>query len=320
MNAKTGNTTIADTMEPGGSVQGKCPICGPGILVAQPFRYLFHARYLYGVSCPSCSLTFVHPQPSAEEIAGMYQEEYFRENSEEVGAHGPRAYMEMAQESAEERKGSARRLDRALLRDRTERGRLLEIGCGPGFLLAEMRALGWTVQGLELSPFAAGYARDTLGLDVTEGAVEAGVFPRDSFDAVFMGDVLEHLPAPLASLRAVHTWLRVGSVAAIAVPSTLNLASARLGMALYRATGRCKTLRIPPYHLFEYTPQTLRAMVTSAGFEVASLEQSAVPIRKMGLRGSPLENAGKAALQLLAHGTSAVFNRGGDRLLAIALR
>src|SRR5690606_38061225 len=255
---------------------------GPGTLVPQPFRYLFHGRYLYGVSCPSCSLTFVHPQPSPEEIAEMYQEEYFRANSDEVGAHGPRAYMEMAEESVEERKEPAGRLDEALRRGRPERGRLLEIGCGPGFLLAEMRALGWTVQGLELSAFAARYAREALGLEVLEGAVEPGVFPRDSFDAVIMGDVLEHLPAPLASLRAVHTWLRVGSVAAIAVPSTLNLASARLGMALYRATGRCKTLRIPPYHLFEYTPKTLRAMLTSAGFEVVSLRQSAVPIGKMG--------------------------------------
>jgi 2-polyprenyl-3-methyl-5-hydroxy-6-metoxy-1,4-benzoquinol methylase len=228
--------------------------------------------------------------------------------------------MEMAEESAAERKDAARRLDRRLLRGRTERGRLLEIGCGPGFLLAAMRALGWAVQGLELSRFAAEYARETFGLEVVEGAVEAGVFPRDSFDAVVMGDVLEHLPAPLASLRAVHTWLRPGGAAAIAVPSTLNLVSARLGMSLYRATGRCKTLRIPPYHLFEYTPATLRAMLTRAGFEVVSLEQSAVPIRKMGLRGSAPENAGKAALQLLAHATSSLFNRGGDRLLAIALR
>lgn len=183
-----------------------------------------------------------------------------------------------------------------------------------------MRAIGWTVKGLELSNFAATHAREKLELEVVEGAVEVGVFPRESFDAVVMGDVLEHLPSPLASLRAVHTWLRPGGVAAIAVPSTLNLVSARLGMSLYRATGRCKTLRIPPYHLFEYTPGTLRAMLTSAGFVVDSLEQSAVSIGKMGLRGSALENAGKASMQLLAHATSALFNRGGDRLLAIALR
>lgn len=320
MTERTKGSEAIDSSTSDAGEPGDCPLCGKTSLDKLPFRYSFHDRYLYGVQCRGCGLVFVHPQPSPEEIAAMYDEEYFTENSDEVGAHGPRAYMEMAAEGSQERKAAASRMDARLRRYAPNRGRLLEIGCGPGFFLAELTALGWTGAGLELSAFAARHAREQLGLEVTHGGVAAGVFPPETFQALFMGDVLEHLPAPLEALRAIREWLVPGGVAAIAVPSTLNLVSAKLGMTAYRSLGRCKTLRLPPYHLFEYTPDTLRAMIEAAGLRVQSVEQSAVPIGKMGLRGSAAENIGKVSLQMLAHASSALLNRGGDRLLAIATR
>ena len=51
----------------------------------------------------------------------------------------------------------------ALLRQRTPNaGRLLEIGTGAGFFLKAAVRAGWDAYGLELSPDAAAYARDTL--------------------------------------------------------------------------------------------------------------------------------------------------------------
>jgi SAM-dependent methyltransferase len=261
---------------------------------------------------------FVHPQPSPEEIEKMYGEEYFTECTEEAGAHGPKAYMEMASESAEARRHAARELHRRLLRHLKRTGTLVEVGCGPGFFLKEMQGLGWQVAGVEISEYAVRFARERLGLNVILGNIESDTFPRESVDAVFMGDVLEHLPHPLNALRAVRHWLRPDSILVIAVPSTLNLLSARIGMALYRRLRRFKTLRIPPYHLFEYTPRTLRLTLRTAGYELEELRQSTVPIGKMGLRGSRLENSAKVILQLTAIVTTRLFNTWGDRLTAIA--
>lgn len=84
MSLPTDSAMIRDSLQPGRTIEGICPICGSGRLAVLPFRYLFRGRYLFGVSCASCSLTFVHPQPTHAEIASMYQEEYFRENSDEV--------------------------------------------------------------------------------------------------------------------------------------------------------------------------------------------------------------------------------------------
>jgi SAM-dependent methyltransferase len=304
---------------PGERVEGICPLCDSRELRLRAFRYTFHDRFLYGTQCTRCSLVFIQPQPSRDEIRDMYSEEYFVECSESCGAHGRHAYMEEAAQSGADRVRAARRLERLALSLLERRGRLLEIGCGPGFLLDAFRKLGWEVAGLEISPFAVRHAREQLHLSVELGDVEPDRFPERRFEMVFMGDVVEHLPDPLASLTTVRRWLVPGGIAIIAVPSTLNLLSARAGLVAYRMQGRFKTLRIPPYHLFEYTPATLERMIKASGLVPQRIVQSAVPLTKMGLRGTPIENVGKAALQLLAHATARLFNRGGDRLLAIVL-
>ena len=308
------------SLDLGQRIASTCPVCGPVQLRVLPFRYVFHDRFLYGVRCESCSLVFVHPQPTREEIRSFYTEEYFVQCSESCGAHGRHAYMEEVAQSGTERPRAAARLDRVVLQQLGRRGRLLEVGCGPGFLLDEFRKLGWQVLGLEISPFAVQFAREHLGLSVELGDIEPERFPGAQADAVFLGDVLEHLPEPVGALRTVRHWLSPGGVAIIAVPSTLNLLSARLGLIGYGMRRRFKTLRIPPYHLFEYTPSTLPRVIRAAGLRPVWLRQSAVPLGKMGLRGSPLENAGKVTLQLMAHASAHLLNRGGDRLLAAAIR
>ncbi len=299
-------------------VRTTCHVCGSPEAQVLPFRYAFKDRFLHGVKCLRCSLIYVEPQPTTLEIAAMYDEVYFTTCTDTCGAHGPAAYMEMARNSELQRRAAAERLDVLIRRRVPDRGKFLEVGCGPGFLLHDVRDLGWDVHGLEISEYAVRHASDTLGLQVTRGDIADGIFEEESFDAIFLGDVLEHLPDPLASLNLLRGWLRPDGVLTIAVPSTMNLASARLGLAIYRARGRFKTLKIPPYHLFEYTPRSLRGTLEAAGFRRVEIRQSAVSLRRMGLRGSPMENAGKVTLQVMALLTSALWNRGGDRLTAIA--
>jgi SAM-dependent methyltransferase len=302
----------------GDLIPGECPLCSNQKVKPLSFRYDFMGRFLYGVSCTSCRLVYVHPQPSDSEIEEMYSEEYFTECDESQGAHGTRAYMELASEGKKERENAAKRFDQNLRKYQEGKGDFLEIGCGPGFFLAELQRLGWATRGLELSQYAVDYARNELGLDVCCDNIKSGAFPDNSFDVVYLGDVLEHLPDPIGSLRQIHAWLKSGGLIVIAVPSTMNLLSAKMGMFLYNKLNRMKTLKIPPYHLFEYTPTTLPLVLETAGFKALRLRQSAVPIKKMGLRGSPIENIGKVSLQVIAHLTSSLFNRGGDRLFAIA--
>src|SRR4051795_901878 len=71
-------------------------------------------------------------------------------------------------------------------------GRLLDVGCGPGLLLDEARRRGYETTGLELSRASAAHARDALGLDVRELALE-DFAAEHGFDVVVLADVIEHL-------------------------------------------------------------------------------------------------------------------------------
>ncbi len=76
--------------------------------------------------------------------------------------------------------------------------RLLDIGCGGGFLAEAFAAEGADVHGLDLSPSAVRTAREHaagqgLCLPVVSGRAEALPFASGAFDAVLLADVLEHL-------------------------------------------------------------------------------------------------------------------------------
>ena len=74
-------------------------------------------------------------------------------------------------------------------------GRILDLGCWVGYFLDEARRRGWDPLGVEPSQFAARYAERELGLGVVHaGVLEADLSERE-FAAVFMGDVIEHVPA-----------------------------------------------------------------------------------------------------------------------------
>ena len=49
---------------------------------------------------------------------------------------------------------------------------------------------------MEPSRFAAEFARDRLGLEVTTATLESAELPAEAFDAAVLGDVIEHLPDP----------------------------------------------------------------------------------------------------------------------------
>ncbi len=99
--------------------------------------------------------------------------------------------------------------------------RLLEIGCACGFFLDEARQVGYATEGLEISPYAATFARQQLKLDVRQGSfLEHGDGPRGPFDVVAAFFVLEHFAAQAGAFRKIAELLRPGGLLLFALPST----------------------------------------------------------------------------------------------------
>ena len=156
-----------------------------------------------------------------------------RQSGLPVGAALVDLYREMsdatyADEEAGRRRTAHRLLDMVAVHRPS--GRLLDVGCGHGFLLDEARRRGYDGVGLELSRTAAAHARDTLGLDVREEPL-AGFVDRERFDVIILADVIEHVEDPVAMLDACVELLRPDGVLCVVTPDpsavTARLAGAR---------------------------------------------------------------------------------------------
>ncbi|GAA2256454.1 methyltransferase domain-containing protein [Streptomyces amakusaensis] len=110
-----------------------------------------------------------------------------------------------------------------LLGELTPGALVLDIGCGPGTITADLAALvpGGRVTGVDREPGIVERARAEAagrGLANTEFAV-ADVneldFPDDSFDVVHAHQVLQHLGDPVRALREMRRVCRPGGLVAV---------------------------------------------------------------------------------------------------------
>lgn len=101
--------------------------------------------------------------------------------------------------------------------------RILDIGCGPGTITADLAALvpQGRVTGLDPADDAVQRARAVArerGLDnadFTLGDAQALDFPDGSFDVVHAHQVLQHLGDPVAALREMRRVCRPGGIVAV---------------------------------------------------------------------------------------------------------
>jgi SAM-dependent methyltransferase len=206
--------------------------------------------------CRGCGLLFVNPMLTTAQIASIYDAGYWDPDPPGQGVLSayrvyPRHY----------RFGAAygRKLAKV-----TPRGRMLEIGCGlPFFLKGVADNCDWEVEGVDVAEGISTFARDKLGLKVTEVAFGSGLFPAASFDLVRAKDVIEHVPRPMEFLAAVHEVLKSGGRVELWLPNgPLDLAAARTA---YRRGTR---VTMGAGHILFIAPRVLRGMLLRSGFTI----------------------------------------------------
>ena len=140
---------------------------------------------------------------------------------------------------------------------------LLDIGCGAGFFLKAAELAGWSVAGMETSEAAADYARAVTKVKVFYGNLEEIRLAPESYDAVTMLDILEHLPDPMGTLKEVHRVLKKGGILIVNTPDYQSLSRSILGKGW--------AVLSPAEHLHYFTEKTLRRAFEQAGFRVIGL-------------------------------------------------
>ncbi len=290
----------------------RCLGCGhAGSFRPLAMRYEWQGVSFPAAECPRCGLRFLSVQPEGDSLAALYSAEYF-ETDFRCGRSDTHSFDEAAFKA--ENDGLLERFEPF-----RGAGRLLEVGCASGWLLKHAAARGWTVTGVELSPEAVAHARG-LGLDVRQGTLDDAGLPAASFDLLYMGDVLEHVPDCGETVRQVAALLAPGGHFFLRGPITTHSLARSLALAAYGAAGSAIVLREPPYHLWEFTPRSLRGLAGRAGLEVVALEQAKIPPGRAHGRKSALQRAAMAAVDAVNAPLTRAFNAFGDRVVMVARR
>jgi SAM-dependent methyltransferase len=172
--------------------------------------------------------------------------------------------------------------------------RLVDLGAWVGFLLAEARDRGWEARGIDPSHFASQHARERFGLDVQTADLDTAELPAAGFDAVVLGDVIEHLPDPGAALERVGELLAPAGVVCLMLPDA--------GSRLARAMGR-RWWSVIPTHVQYFTRASLRTLLARHGFSVLEVDTQpkAFTVRYyLGRIGGYSEPAGRALVAAAA--------------------
>jgi 2-polyprenyl-3-methyl-5-hydroxy-6-metoxy-1,4-benzoquinol methylase len=220
-----------------------CPLCGAGN--GRPVFAVKGCPSLL-LACPSCGLARLEPLPSAEELARFYPDAYYGDPGVKF-----RPQVEWLVRAI----GS--RHIRFLARRVPAGGRILDVGCGRGVLLAELADRGFEVHGVERSAAAAAGADPRAQIRIVP-ELAAAAYPDASFDAVFLWHVLEHLREPVAAVREIERLLRPGGKLVVAVPNLSSLQARWAGPAWFHLD--------LPRHVFHFPIAALRRLLEQAGF------------------------------------------------------
>jgi SAM-dependent methyltransferase len=239
-----------------------CPICASVELVAgseivtHDFSFKTCGNKFTYATCV-CGLTYLRNRPVASALDVIYPSDY----SGYIQRTGAVA-------SVRRRNFKAKFTDaRDLLSRPIENLKVLDFGCGNGEFLGAVLHLGDSARVSSLVGFdftLAAVPGDLVSRAIfCDSSLEA--LSRGPFDLVFMNQVIEHLPSPLNTLRAIRDAMNTGGVLSIETPSLSGLD--------YRLQPRSQWGGWhAPRHFALFDETSLRAIVEKAGFLVESFE------------------------------------------------
>ena len=188
---------------------------------------------------------------------------------------------------------------------------LLDVGCSSGAFLHIATQLGYQAEGVEPATQAA-QAAQAAGLKVHHGLLQNIGFAAQSFDAVTLFEVIEHLKQPLGLLQECHRILKPGGIMLIGTGNAASWTAATMG-------SRWEYLHIDGHggHVSFFNPASMALLAQRAGFVLERIETRNVRFFEKGERSPVIYAAAKIAAELL-NAPARLLGKGHD--MAVFLR
>jgi SAM-dependent methyltransferase len=240
------------------------------------------------LKCAHCEAALLAPQPASEELGSFYPSVYtfapqtteqsvvrrFLSNIEYRCLYQP-MYASQAKQIARLTEGASGQ-------------RLLDIGCGRGLRLLELRRLGFDVHGVDFDPAAVDYlqSKHSIPAESCDVLRLEDRFADGSFDVITAYYVVEHVVELERLLVSCFNLLRPGGTLVAAVPLIDGLQQKIFGRRWCQVTEAPRHVSLP-------SVRAMQGALMNVGFANIRLESD-----------SFLLTASSAALSVVSSGTT----------------
>jgi SAM-dependent methyltransferase len=233
-----------------------CPACDcwTARTIAVGSDHLYHTtdEVFSVIECDGCGLMRLDPWPEPGRLGRYYPPNYWFSPGESQTGRLEDLYRRLVL-------GDHVRFVRRALEGARTRGPLLDIGCGGALFGRMLSEHGYRCFGLDYSREAAAVGWHVNGIPVVCGSLPSAPFPCESFTAITMFHVLEHVYDPAAYLKAARDLLVRNGRLIIQVPNASCWQFTLFGDAW-------NGLDIPR-HLIDFRAKDIDALLSYSGFK-----------------------------------------------------
>ncbi len=216
------------------------------------------------VQCKNCALVYVNPRSKEHAVQKAYEKggfmSWFKHKT-----YSRRNLANLKNIGGRLKRGETLMYEVAKYK---QGGRILDIGCNRGFLLANAAAWGWDAYGIEIVSWKTKLVELELNVTIFNDRLRNidQPFADKFFDAITMIDIIEHFHDPVEDLKEVHRILKDDGFLLINTPD--------YNSAWLRINGDEWKFDKPEEHLYLYDRNTLKLMLEKIGFEIITFQLS----------------------------------------------
>ena len=203
--------------------------------------------------CQQCGLRFTQNVPDAEAIGHYYRSDNYISHTNTNKGLVNRLYHMVRKQTLSDK---YRLISSAT---RSKQGKLLDIGAGTGAFVAHMQENGWEVTGLEPDEVAREKARTDHRVQLLE-MDHLSSFASESFDAITLWHVLEHVHDLHPYLDRLKTLIKRDGRIFIAVPNYTSYDA-----VVYQGAWAAYDV---PRHLYHFSPDSMEDLLDKHGMQL----------------------------------------------------
>lgn len=226
-----------------------CSVCG-----CSEFKIIPAYQAAHLVRCSQCNFVFSESTPTQVEI-----DRYYEDNYELTNYFSPitrKRYHELLDAFEPFRKTN----------------KLLDVGCGGGYLLEVAKERGWEVYGIEKTKELC-QKLSAKGFDITCSDFEQCVLPDSEFDIIVAIEVIEHTLKPDLFVKKANQLLRKGGLFYITTPNFNSYLR-------YYLKDKFDVIDYPT-HLQYFTNSTLKKLLGNHGFGTKKIVTTGISLTRV---------------------------------------